>query len=87
MEKQDLSTTDFLAIERTKLANERTLLAYLRTFMILLTSGFAIIKIGFLHEINFLGIFLISLSPIVLAFGIIRFILMKRRIKDYYNNI
>lgn len=84
MDKSKLTTADFLAIERTKLANERTLLAYLRTFIIMLSSGFAIINLDFLKEINLLGVFLISLSPVVLGFGVLRFFLMKKRIFEFY---
>lgn len=80
MNNDNLTTTDYLAIERTNLANERTLLAYSRTFIILVSSGFAIIKLDFLKEINLLGIVLLSISPLVLALGIIRFFRMRKRI-------
>ncbi|RPH32027.1 MAG: DUF202 domain-containing protein [Bacteroidales bacterium] len=80
MNNDNLTTTDYLAIERTNLANERTLLAYSRTVIILVSSGFAIIKLDFLKEINLLGIVLLSISPLVLTIGIIRFFRMRRRI-------
>ncbi|MHC1702712.1 MAG: DUF202 domain-containing protein [Tenuifilaceae bacterium] len=84
MSNDNLSTSDYLAIERTNLANERTLLAYIRTFIILISSGFAIIKIDFLKEINMLGIILLIVSPFVLIFGIYRFYSMSNRIKRHY---
>jgi len=80
MRDNNLTTTDYLAIERTNLANERTLLAYSRTFIILVSSGFAIIELDFLKEINLLGIVLLSISPFVLALGIIRFFRKRKRI-------
>lgn len=85
MSTDKLSTTDYLAIERTNLANERTLLAYFRTFIILVSSGIAIIKLDFLEEINMLGIVLLSIAPVVLLFGVFRFFSMKKRIEKYYS--
>jgi len=79
-----LTISDYLAIERTNLANERTLLAYIRTIIIMISSGFAIIKLDFLKEINLLGIVLLSISPLILLFGIARFLSMRRRIKQHY---
>jgi len=84
MGNEDLTTSDYLAIERTNMANERTLLAYFRTFIMLVSSGFAIIKIEFLKELNLLGIVLLIISVFVLAFGIFRFFSMKRRIMRHY---
>ncbi len=84
MSNDNLSTSDYLAIERTNLANERTLLAYLRTFIIVISSGFAIIEIDFLKEISKLGIILLIISPFVLIFGVYRFYSIKQRIKRHY---
>ncbi len=83
----NISRADLLAIERTNLANERTFLAYFRTFIILISSGFAIMRLEFLHQINILGILLISISPIVLAFGIFRYTTTRKRIRSYYKNL
>ena len=37
---EELILRDYLAIERTKLANVRTLFSYIRTSLYLLTAGF-----------------------------------------------
>lgn len=87
MDNDKLTTSDYLAIERTNLANERTLLAYLRTFIILISSGFAIIKLDFLREINILGIILLSIAPLVFLIGVFRFYIMKKRICKHYQDI
>jgi putative membrane protein len=84
MDNDKLTISDYLAIERTNLANERTLLAYLRTFIILISSGFAIIKLDFLKEINILGIILLSIAPLIFLTGVFRFYSMKKRIKKHY---
>jgi len=65
MKKSDskqLGLTDFLAMERTRLANERTFLAYFRTFVVFLGSGFAILKMSALSEIVAVGYFLTALA-------------------------
>ncbi len=80
-----MSKTDALAMERTRLANERTFLAYFRTAIVFLSSGFAIIKINALEEIQDLGYFLIILAPILLAVGLARFYYVKRKLKKYYS--
>lgn len=80
----NLSRTDGLAIERTRLANERTFLAYFRTFVVFLSSGFAILKIEILQEIRDVGYFLIILAPVLLLIGILRFLYVKRQIRKYY---
>lgn len=84
MEKLELSLTDKLAIDRTRLANERTFLAYFRTFIVFLSSGFAIIKLGILTDIKSIGYFLVIVAPILLLIGLIRFFYVKKSIKKYY---
>lgn len=82
MNKTPLSLTDDLAIDRTKLANERTFLAYFRTFIVLLSSGFAIIKLKLLSQIQWMGHILIIAAPLLLLIGYIRFVYAKKSIKN-----
>lgn len=86
MKKSNLNLTDFLAVERTRLANERTFLAYFRTFIVILSSGLAIIKLDILQEIKGLGYFFLIISPILLIIGIARLFYVKRKIKNIYNS-
>lgn len=80
----DLTTRDWLAIERTKLANERTFLAYFRTFIVILGSGLTILKLELFSEIKSFGLVLAIISPILLIIGIARLIAVKRKIKKHY---
>ena len=80
----ELSTSDKLAIERTRLANERTFLAYFRSAIVFLSSGFAIVKLEVLAEIQWTGFVLISIGPVLLFIGLYRLIYVKRKIKKYY---
>ncbi len=83
-ESKPLGLTDFLAVERTRLANERTFLAYFRTFVVFLSSGIAILKMSALSEIVELGYFLTAMAPLLLAIGVGRFIYVKRKLQKYY---
>lgn len=80
-----LSLTDKLAVERTKLANERTFLAYFRSAIVFLSSGFAIVKLEMLQEIQWVGYVLTIVGPIIFIIGLVRLTYMKRRIKRFYN--
>lgn len=83
-EKEELITRDWLAIDRTKMANERTFLAYIRTFMVVLGSGIAIIKVEVLQDLTGLGFFFIALAPVILIFGIARYLYVRKHIHKYY---
>ena len=85
MVDKELIVRDWLAIDRTHLANERTFLAYFRTFVVILSSAIAILKVDVLHELKELGIFLLILSPIILAVGLFRFFYVRRQVKKYYS--
>ncbi len=80
----ELKLSDQLAIERTRLANERTFLAYFRSAIVFLSSGFAIIKLEVLNEIEWIGYILIAIGPILLLIGLFRFMYVKRSIKKFY---
>lgn len=77
--------TDYLALERTRLANERTFLAYFRTFVVFVSSGIAVLKLSLFEEIRYLGYILMIISPIMLSLGIARFYYVKRKLKRYFN--
>jgi len=81
---EELITRDYLAIERTRLANERTFLSYFRTAVVLLSSGIAVVNLEVLEEISDLGFFLLLLGPSILILGIVRFLYVKKQIKKYY---
>ncbi|TRX59360.1 DUF202 domain-containing protein [Fulvivirga sp. M361] len=84
MEHYEISKTDLLAIERTRLANERTSLAYFRSFIVFLSSGFVILKIEVLSNLQVLGISFIVIAFIFLIVGIARFLYVKKKIKKFY---
>ena len=84
MDTSDLILTDILALDRTKLANERTFLAYFRTFIVFISSGFAILKLEMLQDIEWIGYGLVGIAPILFFIGLIRFIYVRRNIRKFY---
>ena len=82
--KEEIILRDYLALQRTKLANERTFLSYIRTSLYLLLGGIAFLGMKDLEEMKNLGHFSLFLSMIILVIGIIRFYQLKNQLKKMY---
>jgi putative membrane protein len=89
MEEDDikLSLTDWLAIERTRLANERTFLAYFRSSLALLAGGVTILRLEAFEDIRWLGYILLVFAPLIFLSGIWRLISVKRKIERRYKHL
>lgn len=76
---------DHLAMERTKLANERTLLSYVRSSLYLLLGGIGLvgIKQNLFEDLKVVGLVAIGLSVLFLAVGVIRYIQLKRHLRQF----
>jgi len=75
-------TRDKLALERTRLANERTLLAYVRTGLSLLAASAVLFQFfSSLHSYIAVAWVLAVSGLVVLAVGVIRFNLVRSRLK------
>lgn len=76
---------DHLAMERTKLANERTLLSYLRSSLYLLLGGVGLVSIKntMFEDIKVIGYVAVVFSIIFLAIGIVRYIQLKRHLRNF----
>ena len=77
----DLILRDWLAADRTALANERTLLAYVRTALTLGTSGGSAVHFLEGPVVDALGWTLIGAGAIALAIGVMRFVRMQRQLR------
>ena len=75
---------DFLALQRTKLANERTLLSYTKFALYLAGGGVALIKIDYLRPLRLLGYVALACSALVLVVGVIRFVQLNRQLREFY---
>jgi putative membrane protein len=79
---KDLVLREYLAIERTKLANERTLLTYIRTGLYFLVAGSTLGELIDTVFWNTMGTPLIIVGAIVTALGVVRFIRVGREIRN-----
>lgn len=85
--KEDIILRDYLAMERTKLANERTLLSYIRSSLYLLLGGIALIQLEGFESIKFLGYVSLLLTVSLIVIGIYRFRKLNKQLKNYYTQI
>lgn len=84
--KEELILRDYLAIERTKLANVRTLFSYIRTSLYLLTAGIGILQIESISQLDGLA-WVCIISGIILFFaGFFRYCQMRKLLKGYVEN-
>lgn len=82
--KEEIILRDYLALERTKLANERTLLSYIRTSLYLLLGGVAIVQLEGFGEIKWVGYMALYSTLLTLLIGIVRFYHLKKYLKKAY---
>lgn len=83
-QESDLILRDYLALDRTKLANERTFLAYIRTALaIIIISGS--IYTFFPHELGLivLSCILLAVAACVFLFAIYRFGTLHRELMKF----
>lgn len=83
--KERIILRDFLALERTTLANERTLFAYIRTSLYLILGGIGFVQLKDFENIRWLGFFSFGLSAILIVFGLLRFFKLRKKLQRYYD--
>lgn len=81
---EELILRDYLAADRTALANERTLLSYIRTSVALAAAGGALIHFLGSLAADVGGGLLLALAAGILGWGLQRFIWYKRRLKNFW---
>jgi len=79
--KEEMILRDFLATDRTALANERTFLAYVRTALSISVAGIGFIKLFDMPIIHALGYIFIPLGLLILFIGIYRFIKVEHKLR------
>lgn len=80
---KELILRDYLALERTRLANERTLFSYIRTSLYLLTAGIGIFQIESISRLDGLAWVCVVAGILLFILGFIRFWLMKKHLESY----
>jgi len=74
---------DFLALQRTYLANERTLFSYMRSGLYLIVAAVAFLRLKDL-ELEGLAYSLLGISLFMITFGIVRYMTLHRKLKKLY---
>ena len=82
IQPKEMLLRDYLAIERTVMANERSFLACLRTSLSLVVAGASFIKFSGYRVLEAVGWGLIPLGLALLSIGVRRFLRMRRVIMD-----
>jgi putative membrane protein len=85
MEKENLTddqmiVRDYLARQRTTLANDRTLLSYIRTSLYFLVSGTALMEVNVLNHIRNLGYVGFALSIGLIFLGFFNYFKVKKKL-------
>ena len=83
---KEIILRDYLALERTRLANERTLFSYIRTALYLILGGIAFMEMDDFEAIKWLAPICFIMSVVILVTGIVKYLLMKKKLKKFYSN-
>ena len=75
---------DYLAIERTRLANERTLLSYIRSSLYLLLGSIAFYQLKDFPNFKYLAAIALVFCVLFFVIGVYRFTTLKRSLKKLY---
>lgn len=81
---QNVILRDYLAIERTRLANERTLLSYVRSSLYLLLGSIGFFQLTDYPNFKYLAITALVFSVVFFVIGVYRFTLLKKSLKRLY---
>ncbi|WP_111317392.1 YidH family protein [Algoriphagus chordae] len=79
--ERELIIRDFLARQRTTLANNRTLLSFIRTSLYFLVSGTALFEVNQLDHVRDLGYLAFGLSLVFLIIGFVNYYRVRKKLK------
>lgn len=84
--KEEIILRDYLALERTRLANERTLLSYIRSSIYLLLGAVTFIQLEGFETVKWFGYLSLVLSGLFIIIGLIRYYRLKSRLeKEFFS--
>ncbi|QCK15306.1 DUF202 domain-containing protein [Mangrovivirga cuniculi] len=85
--KEKIILRDFLAMERTTLANERTFFSYIRTGLYLTIAGVGIMELENLETLKWLAFVLFVISAFLISFGFIRYNIVQKKLNRFYDRV
>ncbi len=80
--EEEIILRDYLAVDRTVLANERTFLSYVRTALAFAAGGVTLIHFFDSAYATVTGYVLLPMAAIVFVVGIQRFLYYRRRLRS-----
>ena len=85
--KEKIILRDYLALERTTLANERTLFSFIRTSLYLVIGGIGLLKLEDFKNLRWVGQIALVISGVLILYGIIRYLLLRRKLHKFYKDV
>lgn len=85
--KERIILRDYLAMQRTSLANERTLFAYIRTSLYLILGGVGLLGLKDFEQLKWVGYLALAVSGIILVYGVVRYQMLKRKLRNFYDDM
>lgn len=85
--KEKIILRDFLAMERTSLANERTLFSYIRASLYMAIGGVAILEYEGFATFSWLSYVVFGLSVVLIIIGVFRYRRLKKKLATYYRSM
>lgn len=85
--REKIILRDFLAMERTSLANERTLFSYIRASLYMGIGGVAILEYEGFATFSWLSYVVFGLSLILIIIGLFRYRRLKKKLETYYKTM
>ncbi len=82
--REKIILRDYLAMQRTTLANERTLFSYIRTSLYLVIGGIGLLKLEDFASLAWLGYVALTISGLMIFYGILRFFMLRRKLSKFY---
>jgi putative membrane protein len=78
---------DYLALERTRLANSRTLLSFIRTSLYMFLGGMGFLELKSLQDYFWVAYLLFSIGVFIFFYGIVSYFIFKKKFDKYYEEI
>ncbi len=85
--REKIILRDFLAMERTSLANERTLFSYIRASLYMGIGGVAILEYEGFATFSWLSYVVFGLSLVLIFIGLFRYRRLKKKLDTYYRSM
>jgi putative membrane protein len=84
---RDLILRENLALQRTTLANQTTFLAFLRTSLYFALAGLSLESLLKIKQHQIVEWVLFSISLFIFIYGIVNYVINKRKIEKAYRNV